>query len=163
MILQAHGVGDDLKAVVKTTIVFAVDVLNLGIGDVQNLIGIVTVLTGFIDLQLHTEIARAFTAEQWVGFVVIVVDAAVIVVLVAGEAVSFIAVTAGVERIVLADEPAAVGTGGVVIVVAIPAEGRIICTVVVVPPDAVTAPGVGGGQLSKAVRAEQFTVECCEG
>lgn len=93
----------------------------------------------------------------------LVVDAAVIVVLVAGEAVSFIAVTAGVERIVLADEPAAVGTGGVVIVVAIPAEGRIICTVVVVPPDAVTAPGAGGGQLSKAVRAEQFTVECCEG
>ena len=126
-------------------------------------IGIVAVLTGFVDLQLHAEVARTFAAEERIRFVVVIVDAAVIVTLVAGEAVGLITVAAGVERIVLTDQGTAVGAGSVMVVIAVSAEGRVVCTKIVVPPNAITAPGTGDGELVQTLRTEQFVVEWGEG
>ena len=87
-------------------------------------------------------------------------DAAVIVMPETVQTVGLI--VTDVERVMLTDQFAAVRAGRIVVIVAIPAEGRSIGAVVIVPPDAVTTPEAGGDFVGKAVRTEQFAVECSE-
>ena len=77
LILQRHGMRDDLKAVVQTAIVLAVGKGVLPVGDVQQRRGILTVLARTVDLQLYAEEAGPRAVEDGTGFEIVIVDGAV--------------------------------------------------------------------------------------
>ena len=55
LVVQGHGMGDDLKPLFQRAVVLAVDPLFAVIGDFQELSGIGAIFPGPIDLQLHTK------------------------------------------------------------------------------------------------------------
>lgn len=76
MIVQRHGVGDNLKAVVQGAVVLAVDALRTVVDQGHQGLGGADALAAFIDLQLHAEVAWAGAVEDGLGLVVIALDAA---------------------------------------------------------------------------------------
>ena len=74
MIVQCHGMGDDLESVVQRTVVLAVSIIRRVVGDMQNLFRICVSLTGFIDIQLHAEKAFSISMEDGLRLVVVFVN-----------------------------------------------------------------------------------------
>ena len=120
MVLQGHGVGDDLKAVHQRAVVLTVDavILGLGIANVQDLLGVVLVLAALVDLQLHAEVAFSGTEEVEFGNVVVVMDGLAVQDVVAMLAVGNVVQIIHVVGAVIVDELTATAAVGVVILVA---------------------------------------------
>ena len=77
LVLQRHGVRDDLKAVIQTAIVLAVGKGVLPVGNVQQGRGVLVVLAGTVDLQLDTEEAGPGAIEDGTGLEIVIMDSAV--------------------------------------------------------------------------------------
>ena len=50
---QRHGVAYNLKSVIKTAIMLAVDEFFMLVGDINYLLSVIAVLAGLIDFKLH--------------------------------------------------------------------------------------------------------------
>ena len=75
MVVQGHGMGDDLKAIVQGAVVLAIDAALTGIiGESQNLRGIPRVLAALVNFQFDTKIAGAASVEDWLRFIVVIMD-----------------------------------------------------------------------------------------
>ena len=122
LILQRHGVRDDLKAVVQTAIVLAIGKGVLSVDDVQQRQGVLVVLTGTVDLQLHAEKAGPGAVEDGTGLEIVVVDGTVLDVGAAVAAIGVVVIV-GVPALIEGDEASAAGAAGIVAVVAVGAKG----------------------------------------
>ena len=56
VVAEGHGMGHQFKAVIQGTVVLAVELGLALVGDGQEAAGVVAVLAGLVDLQLHAEI-----------------------------------------------------------------------------------------------------------
>ena len=123
----------------------AVEVFQaVAVGDGHDLGGVVIVLTGSVRFQLYAKIAITLSAEQRLGFVVIILNwlagSAARVAVIAERIFVAIALT-GVIGLADADDITAAMTVCVVTVIAVLTERRGFISGVVVPPDALTAVG----------------------
>lgn len=67
VVAEGHGVGHQLEAVVQGTVMLAVEPGLALVGDGKKAAGIVAVLAGFVDLQLHAEIEGPIPQKQGDG------------------------------------------------------------------------------------------------
>ncbi len=74
VIVEGHGVGDDLHSVVKRAVRLYVDLLVKRIPDVKDLVRLFAVLSAAVNFKLNAEEARTFSVENGCGLVGIVVD-----------------------------------------------------------------------------------------
>ena len=74
VVAEGHGVGHQLKAVIQGAVVFAVEPGLALVGDGKKAAGVVAVLAGLVDLQLHAEIEGPIPPETGGWAVVVVVD-----------------------------------------------------------------------------------------
>ena len=117
-------------------------------------------LTTAIDLQFYTEESIAFAVENGRGFVIIVLDSTIAAKLAeAVRAQRILVVAVSVTGVVLVNDPPAAGTGEIEAVVAGLAEGRVVVSSVLVPPDALAAAGTDHRGAVEAVRTEVLAVE----
>ena len=159
VVLQAHGMRDQLEAIAEGTVVLTVEPLGeTDIGLRQNLAGVVTPLATFIDLQLDPEVSGAGAVEDGFWFVVVALDHISVCFLQAGQAEGLIAVVQ-VVGVLTVDEAAALGAGHVALVVAGLAEGRVVISGVVSEPDPLTAAGAEGAFVLQALWADEPVVE----
>lgn len=158
VVVQTHGVGDDLKAVPERTIVLAVDVLVMGVGDVHDGIGVAVVLARPVDLQLYAQIAGRRAIENGGGFAVVILNASFLMVAVVAVGVFAVLIALIKVSVILVDDPATAGAGGVVVVPAGFAERCVGVSGVIIPPDGLPAVGAGQGVGLGAGGAELLIV-----
>ena len=162
MVVQRHGVGDDLKAVVQGAVVLAVDPLRTVVDQGHQGLGGADALTAFVDLQLHAEVAGTGAIEDGLGLVVIALDAAGdSIAVVAGVTQWFILflVSGLIVGIRQGDQSAAMVAAGVVEVIAVLTEGCFRGSGIVVPPKTAAAVGTADGFRIQAAWAEGLAVE----
>ena len=117
VVVQGHGVADNLKTLIQRAVVLAVGPFLSVVDQLENLSGVAVVLSGAVDLQLHPKVPAALAEELRFRLIVIVVDfPAAGVVTVAGVAPGLIVIVIIVVSIILKDDPATVFAGGVVAV-----------------------------------------------
>ena len=140
--------GHQLKAVVQGAVVLAVEPGLALVGDGQKAAGVVTILSGLVDLQLHAEIEGPIPPETGGWAVVVVVDG-----LLTGNgqvavrAVGLVVVFAcrQVAGLVVGDKGAAAGAGGVAVLQAGEAEGQVLGAGIVPGVDGLAAAAAGNG------------------
>ena len=59
----------DLEAVIQAAVVLTIDALTVGIGDFQQLPGLIIRFAAFVQLQFHTHVERVGAVEDRVGLV----------------------------------------------------------------------------------------------
>lgn len=126
MIVQGHGVGDDLKAVVQGAVVLAIDALRTVVNQGHQGLGGADALAAFVDFQLHAEVAGTGAIEDGLGLVVIALDAA-------GDGIAVVAcvtqwfilflVSSLIVGVRQGDQSAAMVAAGIVVVIAGLAKG----------------------------------------
>ena len=159
MVLQTHGMRDQLEAVAEGTVVLTVEPLgetDVGLG--QNLAGVVTPLATFIDLQLDPEVPWTGAIEDGFWLVVVALDHVPVCFLQAGQAERLIAVVQ-IVTVLTVDEAATLGAGHVALIVAGLAERCVVISGVVSEPDPLTAAGAEGSFVLQALRADEPVVE----
>ena len=159
VVLQTHGMRDQLEAIAEGTVVLTVEPLgetDVGLG--QNLAGVVTPLAAFVDLQLDSEVPWTGAVEDGFWLVVVALDHVSVGFLQAGQAERLIAVVQ-VVGVLTVDEAAALGAGHVALVVAGLTEGRVVISGVVSEPDPLAAAGAEGGFILQTLRADEPVVE----
>ena len=67
VVAEGHGMGHQFKAVIQGTVVLAVELGLALVGDGQEAAGVVAVLAGLVDLQLHAEIKGPSPQKQGDG------------------------------------------------------------------------------------------------
>jgi hypothetical protein len=141
--------GDDLKTVADGPIMLDVNTfLSVPVANVKNLLGTAGELSALVNFKLHPKETRTRAVEDRLGFVVIVMDWFVLSLLpgVALVAEGMVVVIFRVIDFVEWDHSAAAGTGSVVAVIAVLAQGAAGVPVVVLCPDAfeavITDPGL---------------------
>ena len=104
---------DYFEAIIQTAVMLAVDPLRIGIGDLQQLPGLVVALAALVQLDLYTHVQRVGAVEDGVGLVRVVVDRVAApmtaVAIVAEDSVIILVV-----GILLADDPVALVAGVVI-------------------------------------------------
>ena len=159
VVLQTHGMRDQLEAVAEGTVVLTVEPLGeTNVGWRQDLAGVVTPLATFVDLQLDSEVPWTGAIEDGFWLVVVALDHVPVCFLQAGQAERLIAVVQ-IVTVLTVDEAAALGAGHVALVVAGLAEGRVVISGVVSEPDPLTAAGAEGGFILQTLRADEPVVE----
>ena len=159
VVLQTHGMRDQLETIAEGTVVLTVEPLGeTDIGLRQNLAGVVTPLAAFVDLQLDSEVSGAGAVEDGFWFVVVALDHVPVCFLQTGQAERLIAVVQ-IVTVLTVDEAAALGAGHVALVVAGLEEGRVVISGVVSEPDPLTAAGAEGGFVLQALWADEPVVE----
>lgn len=159
VVLQTHGMRDQLKAVAEGTVVLTVEPLGeTNVGLRQNLAGVVTPLAAFVDLQLDSEVPWTGAIEDGFWLVVVALDHVPVCFLQTGQAERLIAVVQ-IVTVLTVDEAAALGAGHVALVVAGLTEGRVVISGVVSEPDPLTAAGAEGGFVLQALWADKAVVE----
>ena len=117
VVVQAHGMADNLKALIQRAVVLAIGPFLSVVDQPENLPGVAVVFAGTVNLQFHPEVPAALAEELRFRLVVIIVDfSGAGVVAVAGVAPGFIVIVVIVVGIILKDDPTAVFAGGVVAV-----------------------------------------------
>ena len=163
MVVQGHGMADNLKAFIQGAVMLAVGPFLSVVDQTKNLPGIAVVFSGAVNLQLHPEVPTALAKELRFRLVVIVMDfpgAGVVAVAGVAPGVVVIIIVVGV---VLVDDPAAVFAGGVEAVKAGLAQVGVFVSGVAVGPDALTAPLAAGGFRVQAGTAQQLAVKLRQG
>ena len=159
VVLQTHGMRDQLEAVAEGTVVLTVEPLGETNVDLrQDLAGVVTPLAAFVDLQLDSEVPWTGAVEDGFRFVVVALDHVSVCFLQAGQAERLIAVVQ-IVTVLAVDEAAALGAGHVALVVASLAEWGVVVSGVVSEPDPLAAAGAEGGFVLQALRADEPVVE----
>ena len=117
--------GDHLEALLQRAIMLAIDALLVAICDVQQDIGIVIVLTAFIQLQFNAKEATARSIENRQGLEVVAMDflAGLAGIAEAVGTVGILVILIKVIGGVIVDDLAAVGASGIVPLVAAQADG----------------------------------------
>ena len=159
VVLQAHGMRDQLEAVAEGTVVLTVEPLGeTNVGWRQDLAGVVTPLAAFVDLQLDSEVPWTGAIEDGFWLVVVALDHVPVCFLQTGQAERLIAVVQ-IVTVLTVDEAAALGAGHVALVVAGLTEWGVVVSGVVSEPDPLTAAGAEGGFILQALRADEPVVE----
>ena len=141
VVLQAHGMRDQLEAIAEGTVVLTVEPLGeINIGLRQDPAGVVTPLAAFVDLQLDSEVPWTGAVEDGFWLVVVALDHVPVCFLQTGQAEGLIAVVQ-IVTVLTVDEAATLGAGHVALVVAGLTEGRVVISGVVSEPDPLTAAG----------------------
>ena len=141
VVLQTHGMRDQLEAIAEGTVVLTVKPLgetDVGLG--QNLAGVVTPLAAFVDLQLDSEVPWTGAVEDGFWLVVVALDHVPVCFLQAGQAERLIAVVQ-IVTVLTVDEAATLGAGHVALIVASLAEWGVVISGVVSEPDPLAAAG----------------------
>lgn len=159
VVLQTHGMRDQLETIAEGTVVLTVEPLGeTEIGLRQNLAGVVTPLAAFVDLQLDSEVPWIGAVEDGFWLVVVAFDHVPVCFLQAGQAERLIAVVQ-IVTVLTVDEAAALGAGHVALVVAGLAEWSVVISGVVSEPDPLTAAGAEGGFVLQALWADEPVIE----
>lgn len=159
VVLQAHGMRDQLEAVAEGTVVLTVEPLGeTNVGLRQDLAGVVTPLAAFVDLQLDSEVPWTGAIEDGFWLVVVALDHVPVCFLQTGQAEGFIAVVQ-IVTVLAVDEAATLGAGHVALVVAGLAEWGVVISGVVSEPDPLAAAGAEGGFVLQALRADEPVIE----
>ena len=128
VVSQGHGMGDDLKAVLQGAVMLAIDTLfAFLVGDFHDMVGVIIILSGSINLQLHAKEAGRFSVEDGLGLIVIVVDTCGPQSGKAFGAIGIIAVlvTSAIPGILISDKGATAHTGRIGILPAAFAKGCV--------------------------------------
>ena len=65
VVVQRHGVGDDLKAIIQAAVMLAVDaLLTVSVGILDDIPCVGGIFTGIVDLQLYAEVAVSLAVEN---------------------------------------------------------------------------------------------------
>lgn len=159
VVLQAHGMRDQLEAVAEGTVVLTVEPLGeTNVGWRQDLAGVVTPFAAFIDLQLDSEVPWTGAIEDGFRLVVIALDHVPVCFLQTGQAEGLIAVVQ-IVTVLTVDEAATLRAGHVALVVASLTEWGVVISGVVSEPDPLTAAGAEGGFVLQALWADKAVVE----
>ena len=164
VVVQGHGMADDLEALVQRAVVLAIGPFLSVVYQLENLPCVAIVFSGTVDFQLHPKVPASLAEELRFRLVVIIVDfSGAGVVAVAGVAPGLVIIVIVVIGIILKDDPAAVFTGGVVAIKAGLAQVGVFVAGVAVGPDTLTAPLAAGGFCVQAGTAQQGTVKFRQG
>ena len=145
VVLQTHGMRDQLEAIAEGTVVLTVEPLGeTDVGLRQDPAGVVTPLAAFVDLQLDSEVSGAGAVEDGFRFVVVALDHVSVCFLQTGQTERLIAVVQ-IVTVLTVDEAATLGAGHVALVVAGLAEWSVVISGVVSEPDPLAAAGAEGG------------------
>lgn len=129
------------------------------VGDVHQRLRTAVAFTAVVDLQLHTEIARAFAIEDGVGLEVVIVYGAVLDGRAAIGTVGIVVVQR-IPAVVGVDDAPAADAAGVVPVIAFGADGEVIVLTAVVGTQETTAAVIADkGQVVQTVGAVEPAVE----
>ena len=159
VVLQTHGMRDQLEAIAERTVVLTVEPLGeTNVGWRQDLAGVVTPLAAFVDLQLDSEVPWTGAIEDGFRLVVVALDHVPVCFLQTGQAERLIAVVQ-IVTVLTVDEAATLGAGHVALVVAGLAEWSVVISGVVSEPDPLAAAGAEGGFVLQALRADEPVVE----
>lgn len=159
VVLQAHGMRDQLEAIAEGTVVLTVEPLGeTNVGWRQDPAGVVTPLAAFVDLQLDSEVPWTAAIEDGFWLVVVALDHVPVCFLQAGQAEGLIAVVQ-IVTVLTVDEAAALGAGHVALVVAGLAEWGVVISGVVSEPDPLAAAGAEGGFVLQALWADEPVIE----
>ena len=163
VVVQGHGVTDDLEAFIQGAVVLAVGPFLSVVDQPKNLPGVAVVLSGTVNLQFHPKVPAALAEELRFRLIVIVMDfPGAGVVAMTGIAPGIVVLTV-VVSIVLVNDPAAVFAGGVVAVKAALAQVGVFVSGAAVGPDTLTAPLAAGGFRVQAGTAQQGAVKFRQG
>lgn len=159
VVLQTHGMRDQLEAVAEGTVVLTVEPLGeTDVGLRQDPAGVVAPLTAFVDLQLDPKVSGAGAVEDGFRLVVVALDHVSVCFFQAGQAEGLIAVVQ-VVTVLTVDEAATLGAGHIALVVTGLAERCVVISGVVSEPDPLAAAGAEGGFVLQALRADEPVVE----
>ena len=159
VVLQAHGMRDQLEAVAEGTVVLTVEPLGeTNVGWRQDLAGVVTPLAAFVDLQLDSEVPWTDAVKDGFWLVVVALDHVPVCFLQTGQAERLIAVVQ-IVTVLTVDEAATLGAGHVALVVTGLTEGRVVISGVVSEPDPLAAAGAEGCFVLQALWADEPVVE----
>ena len=160
MVVQGHGVGDDLQAVLQGTVMLDVDMLVLPVGGLAEPPGLASRFPGLVDLQLHPQVPGTVPVEDGHRFVAVVVDAGAHL-MIAGVTVGvlLLVVSVHVQGLVGPQQGPAAITVGVVALVAALAEGVVLAALVLIRPDPPPTVPAEDGTLRQTVRAKILAVE----
>ena len=157
VIIQCHGMGNDLKAIFQRTIRLDVNVFLMHIGDAFEAGGVVIVLTAFIHFQFYAEVSFSVSVENGCGLVTVLFDL-ILKLVKASFAVGQVAVPA--DETFRNDLPA--GFAAVVVgIEAVLTKAGVFIGDAVLFPDSFTAVVTGDTVFLNAVIAEQFIVYRC--
>ena len=124
VVLQAHGMRDQLEAVAEGTVVLTVEPLGeTDIGLRQNLAGVVTPLAAFVDLQLDPEVSGAGAVEDGFRLVVVALDHVSVSFFQAGQAEGGVVISGVVSE---PDPLATAGAEGSFILQALRADKAVV-------------------------------------
>lgn len=163
VVLQAHGMGDDLKAVLQGAVMLAVDVLRFPVGDLHKLSSIGGAFPALVDLKLNAKETRPFSEKDGLGLIVVVLDGiepmgaakiAEAIYTVGGFALSVLVVS-----VVYMEEPSTIGAVGVIALVTSLTKGCTAAAGAFAPPDTFAAMGTEGGLFLQAAGAKVLLVK----
>ena len=160
VVVQTHGMGDQLEAVLQTSIVLAIQGDGVAVRNTQHISGVVIILASTIYFKLHAEVTGAFAIEHRCGLEVVVPDcAATIDGMVAVVAKGIVVIFVLIIGILIADQTATIVADGVVMRVAGITQRSLAGAGIVLPPNALAAAGTDQGVLLQAVAAQILTTE----
>ena len=157
VIVHGAGVRNQFHAIVQRAVCLDVKQVGVGIGNVQQLFGIIIVSACSVNFQFDAKVTIAFAVENRIWLVAVLVDQIVFFsfVLVAVTAVCF---TVQIVGIVFVQESITAAASGVAVMIAMAAKGDIVVTIDILVPDAFPAAFAGGSVILQTVRANDLSV-----
>lgn len=160
VIVQGHGVGDDLHAVFQRAVMLDVDVFMVLVGNGHEPTGPAVALAALVDLQLHAKVADARAVKDGVGFVIVGLDA-LRMGAVAGVAVAVVILAGQIVQIITEHQPSTAAAISV-LVQAGAAQAHVLLLVHPAPAKPLAAVVADGRQLVQAVGAVKLALEVPE-
>lgn len=160
VVVQGHGVGYQLHAVVQGTVVLDVELFQaVPVGDVKKLPGPVVPLSALVDLQLHAEEAVPLAIEDRRGLIVVALNGMVRAVGVIAHFAVTLVIVVRIVQLVVAHELAALTAVGIITVPTVLTQGDITASAVIIGPDTFAAVVAEHCQFIPAGRAEVLAAE----
>jgi len=123
---------------IKASIRLDVYVLTTDIACIQYTLGVITILARLINFKLYTEKAFSLSVKDWVGFVIVFLNAAAISCFVTAFTIRVVVIIE-IMRVILMNDASAILARRIVVLIAAVAERIAVCTGVIVTPNSGTA------------------------
>ena len=155
---QRRRVADDLKAVVQTAVMLAVDALRVLIADGEDFLGIAADLARTVNFKLHAEIPGRVSIENGFGTITVIVNGTVSEQVTTAFAIGHIILVVQIKNAVKGQYSPAAFAGRIVSVKASMAKRMLRRSRVLLTPNPCAAVRADEGFLVQTSFAEQFIV-----
>ena len=157
VIVHGAGVRNQFHAIVQRAVCLDVKQVGVGIGNVQQLFGIIIVSACSVNFQFNAKVTIALTVENGVWLVAVFVNQVAFFTFVL-VAVTAVCLAVQIIGIVLVQKSITAAASGVAMMVAMAAQSDVVVTIDILVPDAFAAAFAGGGVVFQTVRANNLPI-----